>query len=110
MQSAIEKQVMASVGVVYATRQLISATALKLYVLGASLVALWQLTWVHKVFANWEHVGLMHTGEYLSYAVMHTHLATQVALAGAVAAGLWLAADATRSLLATPRLSLSSPQ
>ncbi len=51
-KSRIEQQVMASVGVVYATRQLVSATALKLYVCALSLVGLAKLVWVHRVFEN----------------------------------------------------------
>ena len=52
MTSKIEQQVMAGVGVVYAARQLTSATALKLYVCAASLYGLVQLVWVHRVFEN----------------------------------------------------------
>ena len=98
MQSNIETRVMANVGVIYAVRRALSATALKSYALVASLVALWQLTWVHKVFANWAQVGLGGTWQFVSYAVVHTHLATQLSLAVLALAGVSLTVDVIRSL------------
>jgi len=89
---------MASVGVIYATRQLISATALKLYVFAVAVYALVQLTWVHKVFANWAHVGLAGSWQFVTYALLHTHLAVQVTLVVLAVAGLSLIADAIRTL------------
>ena len=89
---------MASVGVIYAARQLISATALKLYAFAAAVYALVQLTWVHKVFANWAHVGLAGSWQFVTYAVLHTHLAVQVTLLVLAVAGLSLIADAIRTL------------
>ena len=107
MQSAIEQRVMASVGVIYTARQLVSTMALKLYVLVAGLYALVQLTWVHRVFQNWQTVGLSHTWQFASYAVLHTQLAVQLTLAVIAVAGLWFMADLTRSLV-HPHRSLYS--
>lgn len=98
MQSKIEQQVMASVSVVYASRQLFSAMAFKCYALLASGFALWQFTWVHRVFENWAHVGFAGTWQFVSYALIHTHLPVQLALVVALATGISLAIDATRSL------------
>lgn len=98
MQSRIEQQVMAGVGVIYAGRQLVSRVALECYALAAAALALWQFTWVHKVLANWAHVGLGGTWQFVSYAVMHTHLPVQVALLVAAAAGIALVVDALRAL------------
>lgn len=106
--SNIERQVMASVGVVYAARQLVSATALKLYVLAVAAYALLQLVWVHKVFENWAHVGLSGTWNFVSYAVLHTNLPVQIALILMAVMGLSLMRDAIRTLL-RPRPSLLSP-
>jgi hypothetical protein len=105
MQSRIEQKVMAGVAVVYAGRLLLSRLALELYVLAASGVALWQFTWVHRVFENWAHVGLSGTWGYVTYAVVHTHLPTQMALAAAAAAGILFVVDAIATL-ARPHHSL----
>ncbi len=98
MQSKIEQQVMASVAVIHTARMFISATALKVYAFGAAAYALVQLTWVHKVFANWAHVGLAGTGQFVTYAVLHTHLAVQVTLIALAVIGISLLRDAVRSL------------
>jgi len=96
---------MASVGAVYAARQLISATALKAYLAVGSLLALWQLTWIHKVFANWANVGLEGTAKFVTYAFVHTQLPTQLALIVFGVAALLLVRDAVRSF-STPRFAL----
>ena len=98
MTSKIEQGVMGNVAVIYSARQLVSTTALKLYVLAAGLYALIQLTWVHKVFYNWELVGPSHSFQFLSYAVLHTNIAVQATLLLVAVAGLWFVADITRSL------------
>lgn len=97
MQSKIEQQVMASVGVIYAGRTLLGATALKLYTFVAAAYALVQLTWVHKVFANWAHVGLAGSWQFVTYAILHTHLAVQIALVILAVMGLSLLRDAIRA-------------
>jgi len=96
-QSKIEQQVMASVGIIYLGRSLMSATALKLYVFVAAAYTLVQLTWVHKVFANWAHVGLGGTWQFVTYAILHTHLPVQVALMVLAVAGILLVRDAVRA-------------
>src|SRR3990167_6854438 len=103
--TTIEKRVMASVGIIYAAYVLVSGTALKVYALVLSGWTLVQLTWVHKVFENWAHVGLSGTFQFVTYAVMHTHLAVQLTLAVLLVAGVMLARDMVRSL-AEPRLQL----
>lgn len=96
--SKIEQQVMASVAVIYGTRQLLSAVALKCYALFISAIALWQLTFVHRVFENWANVGLEGTWGFVTHAILHTHLPVQLALIVAAAAGISLLVDAIRSL------------
>ena len=98
MQSKIEQQVMASVGVLYTARLFVSRIAVELYALAAAGIALWQFTWVHRVFANWAHVGASHTLQYLSYAFVHTHVATQFALVVAAIAATAFIVDSVRAL------------
>jgi len=93
MASKIEQQVIANVGVIYSARRLVSVSALKLYVLLAGCLALVQLTWVHKVFANWAHVGLSGTPTFLTYAIVHTHPLVQLTLVVLVVAGVSLMRD-----------------
>lgn len=105
MQSKIEQQVMASVGAIYATRVLASATALKIYVLAGSAWALGALVWVARVQENLSvafHGGVGPTFGYLLSAVTSTELAVQTVLVVAVFALGSLAVDAARSL-GTPR-------
>ena len=108
MQSKIERQVMASVGVVYTARLLVSRIAVELYALAAAGIALWQFTWVHHVLANWAQVGAAHTVQYLSYAFVHTQLATQLAVVVAAIAASAFIVDAIRTLL-RPHPSLLLP-
>lgn len=97
---------MASVGVVYTARQLVSATALKLYVCAASLFGLAKLVWVARVWQNLSSVGWGDAFNFASYAFMHTHLPVQIALAAFVVAGVWFAADVLKSLSA-PRYTFA---
>ncbi len=100
--SNIESQVMASVAVIHTARLATSRIALECYALALSAVALWQLTWVHRVFENFftvEHGGLGSMANYLSYAFLHTHVATQLTLIVAAAAGIALVVDAARSVV-----------
>ncbi len=92
---------MAGVGIIYATRKLLSATALKLYVCMASLYGLVQLVWVHRVFENWSRVGLQGTAQFLTAAVLNTHLAVQLTLAVLVFASFSLLLDFVRSIGST---------
>ncbi len=97
-KSRIEQQVMAGVGVIYAVRQLLSATALKLYVCALSLYGLVQLVWVHRVFENWANVGLQGSLQFATSAVLNTHLAVQLTLVVLVVAGVSLFLDFARSV------------
>src|SRR3990167_3414170 len=105
MQSKIEQQVMAGVEVVYAFRQLTGATALKLYVCALSLYGIGRLVWVSRVFQNWANVGLQGSLEFVSAAIMNTHLPVQIALAVLFIAALSLVRDLTR--LAVPQKTLA---
>ena len=98
--STIEKNVMASVAVIYAAHLLMSATALKLYVLLFSIGAIAKLVWVAKVFQNFfavEKNGFGAISNYLLFAVEHTNLAVQVTLVVAIIAFAGLMLDAIRS-------------
>ncbi|MEK7612581.1 MAG: hypothetical protein AAB449_00315 [Patescibacteria group bacterium] len=95
--STIEQQVMASVGVIYALRQLFSRTALKLYVCAMSLYGMAQLVWVERVFTNLEHTGLVGLARFIFSAVFNTELAVQLILAVFVVALFSLALDFFRS-------------
>jgi|SRR3989344_796038 len=105
MTSKIEQQVMAGVGVVYAARQLTSATALKLYVCAASLYGLVQLVWVHRVFENWANVGLSGSLQFVAAAVLNTHTAVQLTLMVLLFAAASLLLDLVRPLTANRPLS-----
>jgi len=106
MQSRIEQQVMAGVGVIYATRQLVSATALKLYVCVLSLYGIGRLVWVSHVFENWANVGLQGSFQFFTSAVLNTHLPVQLILAVLLVAGISLLVDMARSITA-PRMQLA---
>jgi hypothetical protein len=100
MQSKIERQVMASVAVVYTVRKLISRTAIELYVLALATVAMWRLVWVHRVLQNFsteQRYGLSATGNYLLVAVEHTQVAVQLTLLVAACAFVALVLDFARS-------------
>lgn len=87
---------MASVGVVYAARQLVSATALKLYVCVFALGALGRLVWVERVFSNWANVGVGGSLDFIAAALLNAEVAVQLVFAALVVAGLWLVRDLTR--------------
>ncbi|OGC87671.1 hypothetical protein A3D70_01175 [Candidatus Adlerbacteria bacterium RIFCSPHIGHO2_02_FULL_54_18] len=105
MQSKIEQQVMAGVGVIYATRQLVSATALKLYVCALSLYGLAQLVWVARVWENFSQVGLQHSLQFVLSAVLNTHLPVQIALSVLIFVGFSLLLDFVRSTFSPRTLS-----
>lgn len=96
MQSKIEQKVMGNVAAIHTARQFVSASAIKLYILLGSLFALVQLTWVHRVFANWAQVGFKGTFEFLSYALLHTSPTVQITLAVVLVAGILLVRDLMR--------------
>lgn len=95
---------MASVGVIYAARKLLSRTALQAYVLVVSAVVLWKLVWVHKVFANFlavEKSGAGALSNYLFVAIEHTNPAVQITLLIAAFAAAALVVDFVKSASAT---------
>ena len=99
---------MASVGVIYTARQFVSASALKLYAVAVSALALWQLIWVHSVFANlYEAAAGGGVAQFVYSALLNTHLPVQLALLAFIFAGVSL----TRDLLRPARhLTLSLQQ
>lgn len=97
MRSKIEQQVMASVGVVYTARQLVSSTALKLYVCALSLLGLAKLVWVNRVFENFSQVGIEHSLQFMLAAVVNTNLLVQCMLVVFMIAGVSFVRDMTRS-------------
>lgn len=106
MTSKIEQQVMASVGVIYTARQFVSAAAVKLYAFVVAGVAIWQLTWVHAVVANF-YEAAVHGGavQFVLSALTHTHVATLAALLVLIFAGVSLARELMRPVHTT-RLAL----
>lgn len=100
---------MASVAVIYTARKLLSHTALEMYILAASAIALWRLVWVHKVFDNFfavEKNGLGAISNYLLYAIQHTNVAVQLTLLVAAVAFIALLVDFIKSASA-PRTFLA---
>jgi hypothetical protein len=101
--SNIERQVMASVGVMYAARTLTGSTALKLYVLILSIWAVGRLVWVSKVFTNFFGIENHGLGAIINFAVIaleHAHTGVLVALLVALAAFISLVIDTLRSFAA----------
>ncbi len=101
MQSKIEQQVMAGVGVIYTARMLTGLTALKIYALILSVWGIGRLVWVSKVFDNFfavEKNGVGAIFNYLLVAVEHTHLAVQLTLLVAALAFVSLMVDFVKSV------------
>lgn len=101
MHSKIERQVMASVGVIHTARRAVSATALKVYALVASVYALGALVWVAEIQANLLNVmngGVLAVGNFVLYAVTHTTFVVQAVLLVATVALVSLALDLVRTL------------
>lgn len=96
---------MGNVGAIYIGRTVTNTTALKLYVLVLSSVALWKLIWVHKVFENFiavEKHGLSSIMNYILYSLQHTSASVQATLFVGAVAFVTLAIDiasATQSRL-----------
>ncbi len=91
---------MAQVGVIYTARKVFSATALKAYVLVLAAVALWRLVWVTRIEHNFlqvMHGGALSVGDYVAYALMHTHFEVQLTLVVATVAFVLLAKDLFRA-------------
>lgn len=99
MQSSIEQQVMASVGVLYTAKALVGATALKAYTLVASVWALGALVWVARVEENFLQAlngGVLAVGNFVLAALVHTSTVVQLVLLVAVFALGSLAVDLVR--------------
>ena len=92
---------MASVGVIHTARRAVSATALKVYALVASVYALGALVWVSRVGENLAHAmngGVLAVGNFVLYAVLHTTFVVQAVLLVAIVALVSLAVDLVRTL------------
>lgn len=100
--STIEHKVMASVGVIYAVRRLVSPPAIKLYVCIASVLALAPLVWVAKVFENMAQVGVEGFVQFAFAALLNTDIAVQGLLALGAAAFVWMMLDLLRATPAHP--------
>jgi hypothetical protein len=98
--TSIERQVMASVAVIYAARMLISVTALKLYVLVISLYGITAFVSVSHVMHNFEAVlqgGAPAVSVFLISAILSTTIIVQAALALCAVATISLVAPTVRS-------------
>ena len=95
-KSSIETQVMASVGVIYTARRLVSATALKLYVCVVSVIGLGALVWVQRVFENLSRVGVSGAAHFMVAAVLNTNFLVQLTLLVFTVAAVSLARDMVR--------------
>lgn len=96
MQTKIEQQVMAGVAVIHTARRAVSATALKVYTLVASVYALGILVWVSRIQENLLEVmngGVLAVGNYVLFAISHTSMAVQATLVVATVALFSLAFD-----------------
>lgn len=92
---------MASVGTIYIARQLVSAAALKLYVLVGAVWALGRLVWVERVFENFAQVGVGNALHFVAEALLHTEVAVQLTVAIVLLMAAWFARDIVH--LETPR-------
>ncbi len=100
---------MASVGVVYTTKALVSATALKVYGLVASVWAFGALVWVAHVEQNLGQVmqgGVLAVGNFVLSAFAHTSTMVQVVTLVATFCVGSLAVDVVRSMSAQSRYTL----
>lgn len=87
---------MASVGVIHTARRMVSATALKVYTLVASVYALGILVWVSEIQTNLLNVmngGVLAVGNFVLYAILHTSPAVQATLMVALVAFASLVLD-----------------
>lgn len=80
MASEIEQKVMASVGAIYLGRKFTSMTAIKLYVLCVSLIAITSLVSVPDVVSNLMQVSVGDVGTFLVAAILNTKLLVQIGL------------------------------
>ena len=95
--SKIKTQVMASIVVIHAVRQLVSATALKAYGLLVAFIGTASFVSVGSVVQNFFNVGLSGAGHFIVYALLHTAGAVQVLSLAVFVFALLLARDIIRS-------------
>ncbi len=105
MASKIEQQVMASVGTIYVARQLVSGTALRIYVCLIALGLLARLVWVERVVENFIHGGAGNALNFMTSAVLNTELPVQVAFAALIIMGVWVSRDLARLSHTTRRFA-----
>jgi|GEM_PF-4162569 len=86
----IEQQVMAAVLMIHAARALISAAAIKLYILAACIVALASLTSISQVLVNLGHIGPVGYATFFFVAFVKTGLLVRLAVIVGVATVLSL--------------------
>lgn len=101
MKSKIEQKVMASVGAIYIGRKLVSLTAIKLYILCVSLIAIASLVSVPHVFANLTQVGPTGLYTFAVAAALNTKLLVQLGLLACTLVGISFVADALRTRLSS---------
>ena len=87
---------MASVGAIYIGRKLVSLTAIKLYVLCVSLIAIASLVSVPNVFANLTQVGPTGLYTFAVAAALNTKLLVQLGLLACTLVSISFIADAFR--------------
>lgn len=110
MRTDIERQVMASVGVIYAARTLASVTALKLYVLAFSAAGIAAFVSVPNVLQNFQAVianGPDTAVFFVVSAILGTTLVVQCALAMGAVAALSLLVSGVRSVLGGRRAAFA---
>ncbi len=98
--TTIKQNVMASVALIYTARTLFGATALKLYVLLASVWGIGKLVWVSKVFENLslvEKSGITAVGNFMLAALEHTSTSVLLVLVVALVAAFLLFLDVART-------------
>ena len=96
---------MASVVVIYALRQMISATAIKAYGLLVSFGVVASMVSVGNVIQNFLAVGFSGAGRFVIYALLHTAGLVQLLSFAIFLFALLLARDIIRSTVATPVLA-----
>ena len=99
--TTIEKNVMASVRVIYGVRQLMNATALKVYVFTLSILGIATLVSLPHVVANFlnvAHGGLPSMSVFIAAALIQTKVLVQIALALGVLSFVLLTRDMLRSI------------
>lgn len=100
--TTIEKNVMASVALIYTLRKLVSKAAFELYICIASLWVLGQLVWVSKVFENLANAGAASSAQFIVAAILNTDAVVQLTLVVGVCAAFLLTLDVVRGSTSRP--------